>query len=189
VNRRRWVALLAAGALVAGAAFIVIGTSAVVGRHGRWLAAVGRRLGRPVTAERVGVALMRGIGVDLRGIRIGDVGLSIVEAILVCEPEPASPPWRPLAEPPDDVADLCGRWWWMAEEIEAHWDAAGDVLVLTEPGQPEWRFAREGTDQWRGIAGEQVGEVLRVRRGADGSAVALDIATFVYTRDAGVYTP
>jgi CubicO group peptidase (beta-lactamase class C family) len=142
---------------------------------------------RPSGTAAVGFANTYG----LRGMRIGDLGLSIVEAVLECEPEPAPTPWRPLPVPPDDVADLCGRWWWMSEEIEAHWDAAAGELVLTEPDRPEWRFARspDDSDQWRGRSGEQVGEVLRVRRGSDGTASALDIATFVYTRDAGVYTP
>ena len=125
----------------------------------------------------------------LRGARIGAVGLSIVEAVLDCEPEAAPAPWRPLAPPPPDVADLCGRWWWMAEEVEAHWDAATAQLVLTEAGAPEWRFAKEGADRWRCVSGEQIGEVLQVRRDSDGTATALDLATFIYTRDAGEYTP
>jgi CubicO group peptidase (beta-lactamase class C family) len=125
----------------------------------------------------------------LRGTRIGAVGLSIVEAVLDCEPEVTPTPWRPLAPPPPAVADLCGRWWWMAEEVEAHWDSATAELVLTEPDRPDWRFAREATDLWRCRAGEQIGEVLRVRRDSDGTAMALDLATFIYTRDAGIYTP
>jgi CubicO group peptidase (beta-lactamase class C family) len=126
----------------------------------------------------------------LRSLRIGEIGLSIVEAVLTCEPEPAPAPWRPLEPAPDDVADLCGRWWWMGEEIEAHWDPAAGELVLIEPDRPAWRFVRstDDPDRWRGTAGEQIGEVLRVRRGPDGTAVALDIATFIYTRDAGTYT-
>src|SRR5215510_770321 len=63
-------------------------------------------------------------------------------------------------------------------------------LVLTEPDRSPWRFVRspDDPDRWRGTAGEQVGEVLQVRRDADGTATALDIATIVYTRDAGTYT-
>jgi CubicO group peptidase (beta-lactamase class C family) len=125
----------------------------------------------------------------LRGTRVGQVGLSIVEAVLDGEPEATPTPWRPSAPPPDDVADLCGRWWWMAEELEARWDGTTRELVLTEPGAPDWRFVRESGDRWRCRSGEQTGEVLEVRRDADGTPTALDIATFIYTRDAGTYTP
>jgi hypothetical protein len=77
----------------------------------------------------------------------------------------------------------------MAEEIEVRWDAGAGELVVTEHDAPEWRFARESGDQWRCRSGEQIGEVLQVRRDPDGTPTALDIATFVYTRDAGTYTP
>ena len=142
---------------------------------------------RPSGTAAVGFANTYG----LRSMRIGDLGLSIVEAVLECEPESAPAPWRPLPAPPEDVAELCGRWWWMSEEIEAHWDAVAAELVLTEPGAPPWRFVRsaDDPDQWRGSSGEQAGEVLRVRRDSDGTATALDIATFIYTRDADTYTP
>ncbi|GAA1787915.1 beta-lactamase family protein [Planosporangium flavigriseum] len=128
----------------------------------------------------------------LHGGHIGELGLDLLTAVL--DAEPARPaPWRPGtepgtapgAEPPADVLPLTGRWWWMGREFQASWDAATGELVLTsvpEHGQA-WRFTREGPDRWRCHAGSNEGEVLLVRREADAVA-ALDIATFVFTRDA-----
>jgi hypothetical protein len=44
------------------------------------------------------------------------------------------------------------------------------------------RFRREAKDAWRGISGENDGEVLRVLRDTGGTATNLDIATFVFSR-------
>jgi hypothetical protein len=54
------------------------------------------------------------------------------------------------------------------------------MLCLTAPDEP-WRFTRQGVDRWRGVSGENAGEVLAVLRSEDG--VRLDIATFVFSRD------
>jgi hypothetical protein len=59
--------------------------------------------------------------------------------------------------------------------------ADGDRVEMT--GTEPWSFVREGPDRWRGLTGENAGEVLRVLRAADGSVTGLDIATFVFGRD------
>jgi CubicO group peptidase (beta-lactamase class C family) len=94
-------------------------------------------------------------------------------------------PWRPGAVPPPDVAPLTGRWWWMGREYEVAYDAAGRELVVRglERDDAPWRFRDDGQDRWRGVAGENTGELLRVRRSPNGTVAALDIATFVFTRD------
>jgi len=46
-----------------------------------------------------------------------------------------------------------------------------------------WGYAREAPVRWRGRTGENAGEVLQVRRDADGAVTHLDIATFVFGRD------
>lgn len=121
----------------------------------------------------------------LAGQRFGAVAISIVEAVLEHEPAPAVPLWRPAAVAPPEVEPLCGRWWWMGIEAEAHWDAGEGELVLRRPRAPgeDWRFTPTGPDTWLGRAGEQAGEPLRVLRDSNGSVVGLDIATFVYLRD------
>ena len=117
---------------------------------------------------------------------IGGLGMSILEAVLDCEPAVTPPPWRPApGPPPADVQALCGRWWWMGREYHLHWDAGRHHVVVVPPreGVPAWRFTAEGPDLWRGVSGEEVGELLQVRRAPDGIITALDIATFIYTRE------
>ena len=118
---------------------------------------------------------------SLPGTGIGKLGISLLDAVLDGEPVPAQP-WQPAAPPPDDVAPLCGRWWWMGREFEARWD---DALILrgTTPGAESWRFTAEGADRWRGQTGEQAGEILAVLRDPDGTISGLDIATFVFRRE------
>jgi len=118
---------------------------------------------------------------SLPGTGIGKLGISLLDAVLDGEPVP-SQPWQPAPPPPDDVAPLCGRWWWMGREFEARWD---DALILrgTTPGAESWRFTAEGADRWRGQTGEQAGEILAVLRDPDGTISGLDIATFVFRRE------
>lgn len=119
----------------------------------------------------------------LRGTSIRAVALEALTAAVDAEPLPAVP-WRPAAAPSGEAAELCGRWWWMGNEYEAHVD--GDELVLAPVGfaaRPPWRFAPEAPDRWRGVAGANTGEVLRVLRSPGGTVDKLDIATFVFSRD------
>ncbi|HEX7745687.1 MAG TPA: serine hydrolase domain-containing protein [Micromonosporaceae bacterium] len=123
----------------------------------------------------------------LREGHLQSVAANVLAAVVDAEPEASPRPWRPAtAPPPDDVAELCGRWWWMGREYESAWDAARQELVFTllrpAVGVP-WRFAREAPDRWRGRSGSNDGEMLTVRRDAAGAVDALDIATFVFTRD------
>jgi CubicO group peptidase (beta-lactamase class C family) len=124
------------------------------------------------------VAFANAYGLTGTGIRA--VGLEALTAVLDAEPE-APPPWRPAAPAAGEAAELCGRWWWMGREYEVRADGADVVMSgLTAPAEP-WRFTREGVDRWRGVSGDNAGEVLTVLRGEDG--VRLDIATFVFSRD------
>jgi hypothetical protein len=111
-------------------------------------------------------------------------GLDLLGAVLDREPARVAP-WRPREEPPAQIAPLTGRWWWMGQEHEVGW-ADGELVVtpLTTVRTP-WRFVPDGptTDLWRGRSGDNDGELLRVVRDADGAVVALDIATFVLSRD------
>jgi CubicO group peptidase (beta-lactamase class C family) len=115
---------------------------------------------------------------------IQQVALDALTAVLDTEP-PATTPWRPAAAPPaPEAAELCGRWWWMGREHEITADGAEIVMAgLMRPREEPWRFVGDGRDRWRGVSGDQLGEVLRVIRAGDGAVEALDIATFVFRRD------
>jgi CubicO group peptidase (beta-lactamase class C family) len=124
---------------------------------------------------------------SLRGSGIGALGLDILTQVLDGEPRPAAtPPWRPGAAPPPEIEPLTGRWWWMGREYEAAWDAGTRELVISSVQAPRgtaWRLRPQGTDVWRCHSGENDGEVMVVRRGRGGAPTALDIATFVFTRE------
>lgn len=119
----------------------------------------------------------------LHGSRIAGLGLSILEAVLECEPPAPVTPWRPGPPPPADLEDLCGRWWWMGHEIEVRWDEVARELVATADDGELWRFTRAAQDRWQGRTGRQAGEDLQVRRDEAGAVVALDLATFIFRRD------
>jgi CubicO group peptidase (beta-lactamase class C family) len=112
------------------------------------------------------------------------LAFDLLDAVLDTEPAPVTP-WRPGAAPPADVEPLTGRWWWMGREYQAAWHESARELVLTRVGEdlPPWRFTAESPDRWRCRSGMNDGEIMAVRRGRGGAVAALDIATFVFTRD------
>lgn len=119
----------------------------------------------------------------LRGTSLRAVALQALTTVLETAPAP-SVPWAPAPDPTGEVAELCGRWWWMGTEYEA--TADGDDLVCAPVGfsaRPAMRFTREAPDRWRGTSGMNTGEVLAVLRDDAGRAAKLDIATFVFSRD------
>ncbi|GIJ40967.1 serine hydrolase domain-containing protein [Micromonospora andamanensis] len=119
------------------------------------------------------------------GFRVGGVGALGQEILtLVLDAEPTPPrPWSPAEAPaPADLAPLAGRWWWMGTALDVSWDRATGELVGTLRGDRTSRYAPDGPDRWRGVSGIENGEVLTVLRDEGGRPVALDIATFVFTR-------
>jgi hypothetical protein len=120
----------------------------------------------------------------LHGGGIGELGREVLTAVLDREPA-RTVPWRPGAMPPAEAEPLTGRWWWMGSEFQAAWDARSRELVMVplSGAGSMWRFVPEGPDRWRCRSGSNDGELLRVRRARSGAVAALDIATFVFTRD------
>ena len=117
----------------------------------------------------------------LAGTGIARVGIEILEAVLSAEPV-RTPPSRPRTAPaPPHARPLLGRWFWMGREYEALW-SGDDQLVIVAPSE-EWCFVPEGVDRWRGVTGEQAGEILAVLRDPTGAVTGLDIATFVLRRE------
>ncbi|MEV0900726.1 serine hydrolase domain-containing protein [Actinoplanes sp. NPDC049802] len=130
--------------------------------------------------SRMGVIVFaNAYGLDGTGIK--DVSLETLTAVLDSEPTPV-PAWRPPTAPEGEAAEIRGRWWWMGREHSLLPD--GDALVMTGP-QHHTRYVREAPDRWRGVAGDNEGEILRILRSPDGTAERLDIATFIHSRDPG----
>lgn len=111
-------------------------------------------------------------------------GLDLLDAVLDREPVRVAP-WHPRTPPPAEIAPLTGRWWWMGREHEVGWADGELVVTPLTPARTPWRFVPDGptADLWRGRSGDSDGELLRVVRDEDGAVVALDIATFVLSRD------
>jgi CubicO group peptidase (beta-lactamase class C family) len=120
----------------------------------------------------------------LRGTSIRAVSLEALTAVLDAEPTVPAP-WKAARIPDGTGSELGGRWWWMGREYEIGMD--GDELVVTCLSAPAaaWRFAAEAPDRWRGRSGTNDGEILEVRRDADGTVTVLDIATVLFSRDPG----
>ena len=117
----------------------------------------------------------------LTGGALGALGLRLLTTVLDAEPVPIAP-WRPSPPPPAEVAPLTGRWWWMGREFEIAYD--GELLMYPLADRSAvWRFTPDGTDRWRCYTGMNDGEILTVQRGPDGGVAALDVATFVFSRE------
>ncbi|QSB17360.1 beta-lactamase family protein [Natronosporangium hydrolyticum] len=120
---------------------------------------------------------------------LSELAIGTLTTVLDREP-PAPPPWRPAAHaPPPEIAELCGGWWWMGREFTLSWHGDADELVMssvTVPGGAT-RFRPDsdgaGFDRWRGVAGPDDGEILRVLRDPDhGGVVGLEVATLRFHR-------
>ncbi len=120
-----------------------------------------------------------------------NVGLSqlcgdLITTVLDAEPVKEQT-WRPSeAAPPESIAPLCGRWWFMGQELEVTYDAAVEELAIgyvAARQQAPQRFKLQGEDRWRGLNGFNKGELLTVRRDESRAVTALHLASFELTRD------
>ncbi len=89
--------------------------------------------------------------------------------------------WAPAPVDPGLLAML-GTWYWGPAPYTL--SLSGGVLELRGAGADAraFRFRRDGAGAWRGVDGYQAGEPLTPVRAADGSVIALDVGSFIYTR-------
>ena len=126
-------------------------------------------VGAVVFANATSGALTLGLATDL------------VEAVVDAEPSLPSA-WTPETEQPG-LTELLGLWWSEGSPITffvrdgALWSRLADDEPLSET-----RYAAEGTDRFRAVAGRERGELLEVVRATDGSVDKLYFATYAVTR-------
>jgi CubicO group peptidase (beta-lactamase class C family) len=132
--------------------------------------------------SRLGVVVFAN-SYSLSGTSIKDVSLAALDAVVDAEPTlPAV--WQAPARPAGEAAEICGRWWWMGREFEVTADGdAVEMAVEMRAERHSSRFVREAPDRWRGVDGENEGEILSVLRDPDGRVDRIDVATFVFSRD------
>jgi CubicO group peptidase (beta-lactamase class C family) len=126
-------------------------------------------VGAVVFANATSGALTLGLATDL------------VEAVVDAEPSLAGA-WVPETEQPG-LAQLLGLWWSEGSPI-TFFVRGGELWSRLADDEPlsETRYAAEGTDRFRAVAGRERGEVLEVVRSADGSVDKLYFATYAVTR-------
>lgn len=105
----------------------------------------------------------------------------LVEAVIDAEPT-LDAAWVPETEQPT-LAELLGLWWSEGSPL-TFFVRDGELWSrLAEDDQlSETRYAVEGVDRYRAVAGRERGELLEVVRAADGSVDKLYFATYAVTR-------
>ena len=118
---------------------------------------------------------------------LGPAATDLLELLRTHEPRARTPWVRRSAQTRD--LDLVGDWFWGTYRFTL--TLTGAELRLGTPGEGRGaRFARVddgdqgagGSETWLGLEGYYAGETLAVRRGPDGRATQLDLASFAFTR-------
>ena len=89
--------------------------------------------------------------------------------------------WRPAPVDPE-LLELLGAWFWGAAPHTLSYTSGELELSRVGIAGRGVRFKRDASGTWRGQDGYQAGEPLTLVPGPDGRVVALDIASFIYTR-------
>lgn len=111
------------------------------------------------------------------GVSLGSDLLAIL-----ADEEPYLPAeWKPEQVDADLLA-LLGRWFWGPAPFTLSLSADELRLSREGAGGRGMRFHRDADGGWRGLDGYMAGEPLTPVRGPDANVVALDIASFIYTR-------
>lgn len=115
------------------------------------------------------------------------MGLGTDLLTILAEQEPCEPAeWKPVHVEQGQISTgllaLLGSWFWGPAPFTLR--LSSGELELSRDGADGrgMRFRRDDAGAWRGIDGYMAGELLTVVKTANGQAVALDIASFIYTR-------
>ncbi len=124
-----------------------------------------------------GAVVMANSTAGLRPALASDLAAILADA----EPRPAAE-WQPSA-PPQDTLDALGLWFWGPSSYLLRAIGATELALESQPaGGRSARFRARGDGSWVGQDGYFEGETLRIMRDPEGGAVALDIASFVFSR-------
>jgi CubicO group peptidase (beta-lactamase class C family) len=93
-------------------------------------------------------------------------------------------PWTPLTSVDPAVLALAGTWYWgtYGYGLRVRFDEMLELIPLASHSRGS-RFRPQPDGSWVGLDGYHAGETLRPRHDAAGELVALDIGTFVFTRE------
>jgi CubicO group peptidase (beta-lactamase class C family) len=110
--------------------------------------------------------------------------LALVDKVRERRP-PDTKPWRPAAAPPDDLASALGRWWSEGSEFVFRWRDGRLEARLAEAAEwaPWARFERIEGDRFRTVFGRERGEILELKRDADGTVTRMYWATYPFARE------
>jgi CubicO group peptidase (beta-lactamase class C family) len=113
----------------------------------------------------------------------GDLPFDLLRLLREREPRVVDD-WSPSPLPRGVDLDLTGVWHWgpMPFALRAVADGMLSLGPLQGTGRAS-RFLPEHDGRWRGLDGYYRGETLTVAREADGTPRALELASFVFTRD------
>jgi CubicO group peptidase (beta-lactamase class C family) len=95
-------------------------------------------------------------------------------------------PWVPGEPAPAAYRSVLGRWW--GEGVEYVFSWRGGALRAARAGDPSGKPPAvfvpldDDPDRLRGVAGREVGELLRLTRDPDGTVVRMHWATYRFTR-------
>jgi len=130
--------------------------------------------------EHVGSVVLMSSGAPDPGEQ---TGLLLTEKAIELLAEPSV--WEPVAEAPEAIVPLLGRWW--SEGYEFVFSYREGRLharpATARPTAPPAVFAPDGDDRFRTLSGSERGELLRVVRNEAGEVEKLYWATYPFTRD------
>jgi CubicO group peptidase (beta-lactamase class C family) len=147
-----------------------------------FLAASFGRRGGPGNPGGLAVGVLASSGTATAAI---DLCHRLLEEALVADPMEITP-WMPGEPAPVELRGLLGRWWGEGFEYVFRWRYG--ALTAAGVDDPAWlepaTFAPVPGENgvYRTVSGREVGELLRVTRAEDGTAIRLHWATYRFTR-------